>query len=113
MLLQHRAAIIHARALDPRGQGGPARRGEFGLRIEQAEHARVGREAGGDLGEAVGTDALAGGRGLQAGQAAAERRVDGDGRWRRHLRRRCESGRQAERGQNGHGVLRVAVAGPS
>jgi len=113
MLLQQDAPIVHALAIDQRGQVVPDRRGEFRLRVEQAEHAGIGGEPGDNPIEAVGTDALAGGCRLQDGQAAAESGIAA-GR-RRCCRSGCrgEHGRQAERGQNGHGVLRVAVAGPS
>ncbi|VZR20255.1 Uncharacterised protein [Escherichia coli] len=113
MLLQQGAAIIDALAVDQRGQVIPDRRGEFRLCVQQSEHARVRRESGGDLVETVGADALGCGGGLQARQAAAEHRIVAGGRGRRQRRGRREGGRQAERGQNGHGVLRVAVARPS
>ena len=113
VLPQLEASILDALAIDQRGQVVPDRCGEFRLRIEQAEHAGVRGEAGGDSVESVDADALGCGAGLDTRQAATESGITIGSRCRRRRRCRGERGHQAERGQDGHGVLRVAVARPS
>lgn len=72
---QHGLAVGDTLAVDQAGEVIPDRGGEFGLGIEQRQHAGIGRQAGGETLEVGGLHALGGGLGLQARQAAVEGRI--------------------------------------
>ncbi|GAE53076.1 UDP-N-acetylmuramyl tripeptide synthase [Xanthomonas arboricola pv. pruni str. MAFF 311562] len=91
---QHGLAVGDALTVDQAGEVVPDRGGEFGLGIEQRQHAGIGRQAGGEALEVGGRHALGGGLGLQAGQAAVEGRIGaGDQRRQRQQRRQDAPGR--------------------
>ena len=72
MGVEHGAAIGHALRIHQRGEVVPDRRGEFGLGIEQGQHAQVRGDLGEQRVEAFGGHALGQRRIAHAGTATTE-----------------------------------------
>src|SRR5690606_6334659 len=100
------AAVGHAFVVHQAGQVVPDRGGELGLRVEQVEHAAVGRDPRHVVVEGLAGDAAGDGlRAQAAGDAAAVLRIVGRlrGRGRGGGWLLCHRGQRQRAGQDGEG----------